>query len=389
MRGYKRRRSDQSWTLEVYLGRDPVTGKKRKLTKSIRPTGSLRAQEKAADAALAQMIHEVETGSSLEPSKLTVAGYLDRWLEVTRPRVKPRTHDRYAELLRVHVTPVIGHIALAKLRPLHVEKVHARVFERGRSAQTVLHVHRVLSSALKQAVRWQLVGRNVAEAVAPPRPPKREIEALEPEHVSRLMDAIAGTDLELPVVLALGTGMRRGEILGLRWHDVDLDRGTARVSQTLQSDLTFSTPKSHRSRRALGLPGFVVEALRAQRKTQAERRLLCGSAWQDTDLVVDRGDGGPITPAVLSKRFGAVARAACLSIGFHGLRHGHASLLIASGVHLKIASERLGHASIQITADLYSHVAPALDRQAAETLDALLTPAFSEVARQERGKAAP
>jgi integrase len=372
MRGSIRKRAKGSWTLTVYLGRDPVTGKKRQLYRTV------RGSKKQAEAALAQLVHAVETGMDLDSSRLTVSEYLDKWLEVAGRRVKRRTHERYADLIRLHVKPVIGQLMLRKLRPLHLERVYEEAQEKGLAPQTVVHVHRVVYSALRQAVRWQLIVRNVAEAVISPRASRRDIPPLEPADVGRLLAEVAGTDLLMPVLLALGTGMRRGEVLGLRWYDVDLETGIVRITQTLQSDMTFDTPKSHRSRRSITLPPPVVEALKRHRKVQNERRLRLGDAWQELDLVIDRGDGGPIAPYSLSQRFRTASARAGVDVNFHGLRHGHASLMLALGIDIKVRSERLGHSTIAITGDLYDHVASDLDREAAAKIGELLAPLLRE-----------
>lgn len=371
MRGSIRKRAKGSWTITVYLGRDPVTGKKRQLYRTV------KGSKKQAEAVLAQLVHAVETGMDFDSSRITAAEYLDKWLGVVRNRVKARTYERYAEIVRLHVTPVIGQIKLNKLKPLHLERIYEEAQKKGLAPQTVVHVHRVVYSALRQALRWQLVARNAAEAVIPPRAARRDIPPLEPSDVGRLIAGVAGTDLLMPVLLALGTGMRRGEVLGLRWGDVDLEAGTVRISQTLQSDMTFNTPKSHRSRRSITLPYPVVEALKRHRKVQNERRLLLGDAWQELDLVIDRGDGGPMPPYSLSQRFRAASTRAGVDVNFHGLRHGHASLMLALGIDIKVRSERLGHSTIAITGDLYDHVASDLDRQAADKIGELLKPFLS------------
>jgi integrase len=184
-----------------------------------------------------------------------------------------------------------------------------------------------------------------------------------------LLQAVDGSQLELPVLIAVGTGMRLGEVLGLRWQDVDLEDATARVRQTLQITMQFDTPKSHRSTRSLTLPGFLVHDLRSHRKTQNERRLLLGESWRDLDLVCERGDGLPLRPDTISKQFRTATKAAGLNITFHGLRHTHASLMLSAGADLKVTSARLGHSSISITADLYTHVASEQDRKATDALN--------------------
>ena len=372
MRGTIRQRSKGSWTIQVYAGKDPVTGKKMRVARTVRGT------KKQAELALAKLIQSVETGVDFDATKLSVADYIARWLASTEKRVRPRTIERYSELMRLHVVPVIGAIPLLKLKPLHVEKIYERAFARGLSAQSVLHIHRVLFTALRQAVSWQLIPRNVAEAVVPPRPEPREVKPMTPGDVIQVLETVSGTTLETPTVLALGTGMRLGEVLGLRWQDVDLGAKSARVIQTLQETdahgLVFVPPKTHRSRRGVSLPTFVVQALRKHKKEQSERRLMVGSAWQDYDLIVERGDGQPLRTSTMSNRFADAMKRADIDLTFHGLRHGHASLMLAAGVNLKVVSERLGHSKIGITADLYTHVAEEVHETAALSLDAFLGP---------------
>lgn len=369
MRGHVRQRSKGSWSLVIDSGRDPVTGKRRQMWRTVRGT------KKQAEAELARWISSVETGVDLDPTRLSLAAYLARWLESMKPRVAATTWERYERLVRVQVGPALGAVPLSKLRPLHLEKLYASLLADGLSAQSVLHVHRLLFASLRQAVKWQLLPRNVAEAVTPPRPRHKRTEALSTPDALRVTDAVKGTALEVPVLLGLGTGMRRGEILGLRWQDVDLEAGRVRVTQTVQhigNQLHFVPPKTHRSERSVSLPAFVVEALRAHKVAQNARRLLLGASWQETDLVLERGDGGALRPDTMSKQFRKATRRLGLDLHFHGLRHAHASLLLLGGVHLKVVSDRLGHSTIGITADLYSHVAPALEEQAAVTIDGFL-----------------
>lgn len=312
-------------------------------------------------------------------AKLTLADYAKKWLDAKRKTVRPKTLERYADLFRLHIVPVIGNIQLQKLKPLHLEKVYERAFDRGLSAQSVQHIHRALFSSLRQAVAWQLIPRNIAEAVIAPRPEQRDVEPLTPAEVVRVLETVSGTILEIPTILGLGTGMRLGEVLGLRWSDVDLDKKSARISQTLQETrdgVIFGPPKTHRSRRGVSLPDFVVSALRQHKKEQSERRLIAGAAWKNHDLVIDRGDGQPLRTSSLSGRFAAAMKKADIKLTFHGLRHGHASLMLAAGVNLKAVSERLGHSTIGITADLYTHVADQLHEAAAASLDAYLKPSI-------------
>jgi integrase len=366
MRGNVRRRAKGTWTLTVDIGPDPVTGKRRQTYRTVKGT------KKDAEAALAELVRSVETGLDFDSSRLTVGEYLEKWLDASSKRVKQRTFARYSELLRLHVLPIVGSLPLAKLKPLHLEKVYSSAEDKGLSKQSVLHIHRVAYTALRQAVRWQLVGRNVAEAVIPPRPDRRNLAALEPADVRELFEAVAGTHLETPTILAVGTGMRLGEVLGLRWRHVNLKKAELRITQTLQITMDFDTPKTHRSMRTVTLPKFAVAALRRHKKDQNERRLSLGESWTEMDLVIDDGSGGPMRPAVVSRQFRATTRKAGLDLTFHGLRHGHASLMLAAGEHLKVVSEQLGHSTIGITGDLYTHVAPVVRQKAAHKLDTLI-----------------
>ncbi len=305
-----------------------------------------------------------------------MAAYLTRYLEHAATRVRALTLQRYRELMRRHVLPRIGGVPLAKLQPAHIQAVLDRMGADGLAPRTTLQAYRVLSAALRQAVRWQVIAVNPAAAVSPPRPERPRLTIPDAEAVARLFKEASGGTCYIPLVLAASTGMRRGEILGLRWSAVDLDAGLVRVVSTLQridGRLELVEPKTDRSRRSVALPAFGVEVLRVHRKEQAERRLLAGPAWQDFDLVIDRGDGQPMDPGHLSHAFGRIARRVGLpGIRFHDLRHGYATTLLAAGVHPKIVSEAPGHASVGFTMDVYSHVLPTMQEQAARAIQVAL-----------------
>jgi integrase len=199
-----------SWTIQVYAGRDPVTGKKLRIARAVRGT------KKEAELALAKLINAVETGVDFNATKMTFGEYAERWVKSKVKKVRPKTIQRYSDLMRLHIVPIIGNVPLLTLKPLHLEKIYEEASAKGLSPQSVLHIHRVLFTALKQAVAWQLIPRNIAEAVTPPRPEHREVDPMTPHEVVRVLEVVAGTDLEIPTVLGLGTGMRLGEVLGLR-----------------------------------------------------------------------------------------------------------------------------------------------------------------------------
>jgi integrase len=306
----------------------------------------------------------------------TVAEYLSRWLAHAKARVRATTHDGYEGLIRLYALPRIGQRELASLRPLDLQDLYAELLASGSlKAGTVLNLHLVLTQALNQAVRWGILPANPAKGAQPPRPIRPEPRVVDEALAVRLLAATRDTSFEIPVAIALGTGMRRGEILALRWSDLDTGLGMAQVRRSVQTSragLVVQEPKTRRSRRAVALPEVLRPYLRRQRADQRRRRAALGAAWQDLDLVVDRGDGGYLNPDTLSSGWATFCRRVGFAgIRFHDLRHGHATLLLLQGVHPKIVSERLGHASIGITLDLYSHVLPSMQAEAARAFDRL------------------
>ncbi len=375
-----RRRGRSSWEVAVELGRDPLTGRRRRLSQTVRGT------QRDAERVRVQLLHQIATGLDLEPTRLTVGAYLKLWLETIRPNLGPTTYCRYEGIVRLQVLPGLAALLLAKLRPLHIQGLYSRLRESGRadgkgglSPRTLLHVHRVLYGALGTAVRWQIIPRNVCQAVEAPKARWAEMRTLSREDTRRLLDAAHEEESAYgdAVIMAVHTGLRLGELLGLRWEDVDLERGALTVRRTLQylsgEGLTSKDTKTARARRTIPLGPTAVETLRRLRRRQLEERLAQGSAYCDRGIVFADALGRPLSPYRVSQRFPTlVKRLGLVPLRFHDLRHTHASLLLARGVHPKIVSERLGHASIAITLDTYSHVLPNLQEEAARDLDAWL-----------------
>lgn len=308
-------------------------------------------------------------GRPLNVDKLTVREYLARWLEdAARPTIRPSTYVRYEAIIRLHIAPRIGDIPLVKLSPVHVQGMNVDLERAGVSPRMRQFTHAVLHRALNQAVKWGLVDRNVCDAVDRPRVPRKELRTLNAEEAQRLLEAAKGDRLEALLVLALTTGMRQGELLGLQWEDVDLKTGTVYIRRTLlelKGKLTLGETKSGRNRR-VDLPDIAVETLREHRK----RMLAEGhpGPWVFCDT-----QGGPIRKSNLTRRWfkPLLQRAGLPDIRFHDLRHTAATLLLTLGVHPKIVQERLGHSQISLTLDTYSHVLPSMQREAARKLDTL------------------
>lgn len=358
------------------MGFHPVTGKRQRVFRTVRGTKT------EAQRALTKLLREIDTGVEIDPERVTVAEYLQRWLEHSKTRVRARTWVRYESLLRVHVLPRLGNLQLSKIRATHLQAILDDMTARGQAPRSVVQCHRVLGAALRQAQRWQMIAVNPAQAVQPPKPERPDLAIPTSAELRALVVAASATPYEVPVLVAVGTGLRRGELLALRWRDVALDAARVHVTGTLQKHptsaggfaLRVSEPKTQRARREIALPPLVVDALRKQKAAQAQRRLLLGSGWQDGGFVFDAGDGRPLDPDTFSAAFRRIARTAGLSdTRLHDVRHGYATALLTEGVHPKIASEALGHSTVAFTLDTYSHVVQGLQDRAAEAIEKALT----------------
>jgi integrase len=381
MRGHIRQRGKRSWAVVLDLGRD-ANGKRRQKWHPVKGT------KKDAQREAARLLHTINTGAYVEPSRMTIKEYLERWLkDYAATNVSAKTRERYEEILKIHVFPALGHHLLAKLQPLHIQMCYSEALQKGHkdgkglSAQTVLHMHRVLREALQQAVRWQLLARNPADAVEPPRPQRREMKCLDEASTAGLLEAAKGTVLHLPILLAVTTGMRRGEILGVRWQDVDLDAATLSVRQSLEQTklgLKFKPPKTQKGRRVVALPKMTVEALRRHEVKQKEYKLHLGPDYNADNLVCPKTDGSRWPPDSFTSSFSDFIRKAKLPVvRFHDLRHTHATQLLREGIHPKVVSERLGHSTVGITLDVYSHVLPDMQEEAARRIDMMLKAAIA------------
>lgn len=376
-RGSIRQKAPGRWLIGASTGYDPLTGRRKRVYRAVRGT------KRDAQRELTTLLAEIDKGTVVDPERITFAEYIEQWLAHMRHRIRTTTFDRYESYVRCHMLPALGQMQLSKIRPMHIQELESRALKRGRkdgkgglSAQSVLHLHRVLHGALAQAVRWQLLAANPAAAVQPPRIGRPKIHVPDPEAVERIVLASEDTSLYIPVVLAVATGMRRGEILGLRWRAVDLDQGLVRVVSTLQRHrhgVDIGEPKTQRGRRTIVLPSFAIEVLRRHRKAQAAKRLRLGEVWRDEDFVATNGVGGPMDPGEVTRGFKRLARSAgAEGVRFHDLRHAYATMLLARGVHPKIASEALGHSTVGITLDTYSHVLPTMQAEAAAAIQTAL-----------------
>lgn len=380
MRGSLRQRSKGTWTIIVPLGRD-VEGKKRQHWETFKGT------KKLAQDRLNEILMSLSGGTYVKPTKQTVADFLRTWLrDYAASHVRPSTLRGYRMIAENHLIPSLGHIILTDLRPSHLQACYAEKLAGGRqdrregslSARSILAQHRVLSEALGHAVKWGLLARNVANAVSPPRPQKKELRVIDATGARALLEAAKGTAWYSPLHLALHTGLRRSEIAGLRWSDLDLTLCSLSVCQGAHEvgggKLVFLEPKTATSHRTIPLtPASAIE-LRAHREKQEADMDFLGIPWRDDGLVFGSPDGKPMRPSSLSHAFTRFAELAGLAEGcrLHDLRHAHASLMLRQGVNPKVIQERLGHSSIAVTLDIYGHLAPNLQQEAARQFDNIL-----------------
>lgn len=322
--------------------------------------------------------HEQLQGMLVTTPQQKVEQFLTHWLEDTHKQsIRIRTYERYEEIVRLHLIPGIGHHQLQKLTPQHLQAFYKQKLEEGLSSTTVASFHNLLHKALETAVRWNLVARNVCGLVTPPRRRHYEIQPLSLEQVQQLQKAACDHRLEALFLLALGTGMRRAEIMGLKWQDIDFLLGTLQVRRILtrvptkarsEKGLTYveTEPKTDRGRRCLFLPPLVLDALKRHRVRQLEEKLKAGPAWQDHNYVFCTSIGTHLNPTrdMLDQLKALLKKAGLPDIRFHDLRHSMATALLALGTNPKIVQEVLGHSAISITMDVYSHVLPTMQKEA-------------------------
>lgn len=382
MKGHLRERSPGKWAIVLDVV-DPATGKKK------RKWHSFRGTKREAQSECARLVTELKTGRYVEPTKQTVPAFLDEWLDFIKPSVAPKTFERYGEICRKNLAPLLSDVTLAKLKTDRIDAAFSKALQEGRrdgkgglSPRTVHHMRRVLIKALNQAVTWDRLAKNPAQASTPPKVERKSMLAYDAMQTAELMEAMRHTRMYIPVVLAVMCGLRRGEILALRWRNVELGDNRRQLSVVSSAEQTkdgirYKEPKAGRAR-TVALSKTVVSELKAHRVQQAEEQLRLGIRPDDDSFVVAQIDGKPIQPRSLTHEWMRLIQKTTLPrIRFHDLRHTHASQLLSAGVHPKIASERLGHSNIGITLDLYSHVMPGMQADAAEQVDAVLQAAIS------------
>lgn len=377
MRGHVHKRGN-AWYVVVDLPRDPISGKRKQKWHSGFRT------KRDADRALTEILSRLDQGTYVEPTKQTLSSYLDDWLAATKPTLRASTYATYASIVETQIKPRVGSLPLPSITATRLNAMYGELLASGRrdgkgglSPATVRYVHAVIRKALADAVRRNQLTRNVADAADAPRQARTQIRTWSARELRAFLSHVEGDRLYAAYVVAGTTGMRRGEVLGLKWQDIDLDKARVSIVRSLTVvggyEVHFSEPKTARGRRMIALDPSTIAALREHRERQMLERSLMGEAYVDDDLAFCREDGTPLHPDAFSDAFWRHAKAARLPrIRFHDLRHTHATLALAAGVHPKVVSERLGHASITITLDTYSHAIPAMQETAAALVASLV-----------------
>jgi integrase len=379
MRGHVRKRGG-TWSVVVDVGRDPETGKRKQRWHS-----GFRTR-KEAEQGLSEILSRLARGGYVAPSRTGTGDYLRDWLQSIRTRVRSSTWESYSRNAEIHIIPRLGLIPIQALSSATLNRFYADLLAGGRrdgsgglSPRTVRYCHTIIRKALADAVRWNLLPRNVADAADPPSPRMTKapgVKTWNADELRHFLLHVRGNRLYALWLLAATTGMRRGEIAGLRWRNVDLTAQRVAVVQTLVTvgyDIEWSEPKTDRGRRSVALDSATVAALQAHQLRQFDEQQLLGHAEPQPDLVFTREDGTLLHPERISKMFDRhVEQTGLPRIRFHDLRHTHATLALQAGVHPKVVSERLGHADIALTLNVYSHAIPALQETAAALVAALV-----------------
>jgi integrase len=381
MRGHIVKRYKDSYTVVLNLGRDPITGKRKQQWVTVKGT------KKDAEKKLAELLHQLDTGTLIIPGKITLGEFLERWLrDYAWPNLAPRTTEGYEHIILRHLIPALGNIVLNQLKPEHLQRYYTEKLASGRcdgkgalSPRTVRHHHVTLHNALEKAVKWGLLSRNPADAVNSPRCHRPEWNILNEDDIHTVLEAAKKTPYYALFYVAIFTGMRRSEILALRWSDIDLLLCQVYVTRTLHhlrgGSIVFRAPKTAKGRRMISLSPSASLVLREHKEKHKLDQAMLGISPKDDDLVFSDLNGKPLLPNTVTHAWiKLVRRIGLQGIRLHDARHSHASLMLKAGTHPKIVQERLGHSSVTITLDTYSHVTPGLQEAAAARFDELVSP---------------
>jgi integrase len=368
-----------NFRLKVPLGKDPITGKYASYFETFRG-GKPEAQKR-----LRQLLTELDKGTFVKPGKATLSEFLNKWLEeYALPNVAPRTWEVYEMIIRQHLKKYLGNISLAGLRPEHLQKYYSERLTAGLSPMSVRHHHTLLHKALQTALEWGLLSRNVADAVKPPKVQPKEMQIWTADEISRFLETAKQTKYYALFHLDLFTGLRRSELLGLRWKDVEPILAQLSINRSLHhlkdGSYVFRQPKTAKGKRTIALTPASLSVLQDHYDKCKDIALKLGTKFNDDTLIFCHPENGqPIRPNTITRAWSIIAQKTGLKhIRLHDARHSHASLMLKLGVHPKIVQERLGHSSIQITLDTYSHVTPGMQATAAKSFDEAFSKSYND-----------
>lgn len=368
MRGHIRQRAKDNNIWSVVIELNKVNGKRKQKWYTV------HGDKKDAEKFLTQKLRELDTGVLIDNKNINVRQYFNYWYEQhCLNKLSPTTYESYRRNLDNYILKELGHIKLEDLQPMHLQCFYTKCSKMGLSNKTILYFHKIIHSALRQGMKWQFVIRNVADCVDTPKPEKYKPKFLNDKEVLALIKATNDTDLYIPTIIAISTGMRRGEILGLTWKNIDLENEIIKVTQALyptKQGLVILPPKTENSIRNVSIPLTLIDILRDYKEKQNGIRERLGKHYIDNDLVCCTVNGEAINPTTLNHKFHNILKQNNLPlIRFHDLRHSHASLLLKEKVQMKAISERLGHSDINITMNLYSHIYEETNKDIANTFD--------------------
>lgn len=365
MRGHIEKRAKDSWSVVVYLG-----NKKYKWY-------TVHGTKADANDFLVEKLKELKDGTFVNNDKMTVEEYMNYWYETfCIQELSPTTYESYRRNLDKYILKELGKIKLKDLLPLHLQTFYNNCLKIGLSKKTITYLHRIIHSALNKAVMWQLLSRNVSDNVKPPKPDKYNANVLNAKQISKLIAVVKLTYIYIPVMIAIATGMRRGEILALTWTNIDLKKKEIYVKNAIyptENGLVVLPPKTDNSERTIAIPRRLVRILKKHRKRHKKLKKVLGNAYIDSDYVCVNDEGKLISPSSLNHKFKDILEKNNLpSVRIHDLRHSHASLLLYKGASQKAISARLGHSTIQITMDLYTHLYNSVNRKVANKVNSFL-----------------
>jgi integrase len=370
MRGHIKQRSEGSWSIILELDKTPDGKRHQKWI-------TFKGSHKQAETKLTELLRQRDIGNYVNTDdNITVRSFLTRWLaEYARINLSPRGYERYESICRVHLIPAIGKIPLTKLRSEHLQKLYTEKLESGLSPRTVKYIHVITHKALVTALKWNLINRNIADNVDTPKPNQSEMQIWNEEEMSQFLEAAKDTEYYALFYAALFTGARRSELLALRWKDIDLILGQIYINRGLHhlnnGEYVFSQPKTARSRRTIALSPSAIGVLSKYYDTRCmDAAMLNKKVTDDTLIFSDIVTGKPYRPNTISRAWTNLAiKTGIKTIRFHDARHTHASLMLKQGIHPRIVMERLGHSTISVTLDIYSHVVPGMQELAAQRFD--------------------